>query len=60
MPDTFNKRSEKAPVFEFKEEKEKPVVKTFMAIESTSNWAEETEQTYFATNSYSEEPEIPE
>ncbi|KAG9299377.1 hypothetical protein G9A89_014025 [Geosiphon pyriformis] len=48
---------EKAPVFEFEEEKEKPVVETFMALESTSNWAEETEQTYFATNSYPEEPE---
>ncbi|KAG9286853.1 hypothetical protein G9A89_012403 [Geosiphon pyriformis] len=47
----------KAPVFEFEEEEEKPVVKTFMAIELTSNWAEETEQIYFATNSYSEEPE---
>ncbi|KAG9300545.1 hypothetical protein G9A89_002423 [Geosiphon pyriformis] len=40
----FNKQSEKAPVFEFEEKEEKPVVKTFMALESTSNWAEETEQ----------------
>ncbi|KAG9287618.1 hypothetical protein G9A89_019679 [Geosiphon pyriformis] len=49
----------KASVFEFEEEEEKPVVKTFMALESTSNWAEETEQTYFATNSYPKEPETP-
>ncbi|KAG9306995.1 hypothetical protein G9A89_003046 [Geosiphon pyriformis] len=34
----------KAPVFEFEEKEEKPVVKTFMALESTSNWADETEQ----------------
>ncbi|KAG9295760.1 hypothetical protein G9A89_008988 [Geosiphon pyriformis] len=47
----------KTPVFEFEEEKEKPVVETFMVLELTSNWAEETEQTYFATNSYPEEPE---
>ncbi|KAG9284639.1 hypothetical protein G9A89_004681, partial [Geosiphon pyriformis] len=47
----------KTSVFKFEEEEEKPVVKTFMVLESTSNWAEETEQTYFATNSYSEEPE---
>ncbi|KAG9284879.1 hypothetical protein G9A89_003802 [Geosiphon pyriformis] len=50
----------KAPVFEFEEEKEKPIVKTFMALESTSNWAEETEQMYFATKSYLEKPETPE
>ncbi|KAG9290601.1 hypothetical protein G9A89_011564 [Geosiphon pyriformis] len=56
---TFNKQSEKAPVFEFEKEEKKPVVETFMALESTSNWAEETEQTYFATNSYPEEPETP-
>ncbi|KAG9304590.1 hypothetical protein G9A89_020154 [Geosiphon pyriformis] len=53
------KKTPKAPVFEFEEEKEKPVVEIFMALESTSNWAEETKQTYFATNSYSEEPETP-
>ncbi|KAG9297270.1 hypothetical protein G9A89_009952 [Geosiphon pyriformis] len=47
----------KAPVFKFEEEEEKPVVETFMALRLTSNWAEETEQTYFATNSYPEEPE---
>ncbi|KAG9300078.1 hypothetical protein G9A89_018355 [Geosiphon pyriformis] len=35
----------KAPVFEFEEKEEKHVVKTFMALESTSNWAEETKQT---------------
>ncbi|KAG9288039.1 hypothetical protein G9A89_017634 [Geosiphon pyriformis] len=57
---TFNKQSEKAPVFEFEEEEEKPVIETFMVLESTSNWAEETEQTYFATKLYPEEPEIPE
>ncbi|KAG9296542.1 hypothetical protein G9A89_015134 [Geosiphon pyriformis] len=41
------------------EEEEKPVVETFMALESTSNWTEETKQTYFATNSYPEEPKTP-
>ncbi|KAG9304207.1 hypothetical protein G9A89_019769 [Geosiphon pyriformis] len=40
-------------------EEEKPVVETFMALESTFNWAEETEQMYFATNSYPEEPKTP-
>ncbi|KAG9306151.1 hypothetical protein G9A89_016055 [Geosiphon pyriformis] len=45
--DTFNKRSEKAPVFEFEEEKEMPLTKTYMALGSTSNWAEETEQEIF-------------
>ncbi|KAG9293597.1 hypothetical protein G9A89_005600 [Geosiphon pyriformis] len=34
---TFNKRSEKAPAFEFKPEEEKPIIKTFMALGSTSN-----------------------
>ncbi|KAG9288475.1 hypothetical protein G9A89_015681 [Geosiphon pyriformis] len=34
----------KASVFEFEEKEEKPVVETFMALESTSNWADETEQ----------------
>ncbi|KAG9297746.1 hypothetical protein G9A89_011261 [Geosiphon pyriformis] len=57
--DIFNKQSEKALVFEFEEKEEKPIVETFMALESTSNWAEETEQTYFAKNSYSEKPETP-
>ncbi|KAG9302039.1 hypothetical protein G9A89_021083 [Geosiphon pyriformis] len=56
---TFNKCSEKVPAFEFKPEEEKPVVETFMALESTSNWTEETEQMYFATNLYPEEPETP-
>ncbi|KAG9306583.1 hypothetical protein G9A89_004780 [Geosiphon pyriformis] len=44
---TFNKQSEKAPVFEFKEKKEMPLTKTYMALGSTSNWAEETEQGIF-------------
>ncbi|KAG9304763.1 hypothetical protein G9A89_003937 [Geosiphon pyriformis] len=44
---TFNKRSKKAPVFEFKEEKEIPLTETYMALGSTSNWAEETEQEIF-------------
>ncbi|KAG9286239.1 hypothetical protein G9A89_014225 [Geosiphon pyriformis] len=44
---TFNKKSEKAPVFEFEKKKELPVTETFMALESTSNWAEETEQEIF-------------
>ncbi|KAG9290341.1 hypothetical protein G9A89_007072 [Geosiphon pyriformis] len=44
---TFNKKSEKASVFEFKEEKELPVTETFMALGSTSNWAEKTEQKIF-------------
>ncbi|KAG9299855.1 hypothetical protein G9A89_003399 [Geosiphon pyriformis] len=34
---------EKAPVFEFEEEKEMPLTETYMALRSTSNWAEETE-----------------
>ncbi|KAG9291133.1 hypothetical protein G9A89_013005 [Geosiphon pyriformis] len=50
----------KAPVFKFEKEEKMPVVETFMALELTSNWAEETKQTYFATNSYPEEPETPE
>ncbi|KAG9302035.1 hypothetical protein G9A89_021079 [Geosiphon pyriformis] len=44
---TFNKQSEKAPVFEFEEEKEMPLTKTYMALGSTSNWAERTEQKIF-------------
>ncbi|KAG9286429.1 hypothetical protein G9A89_014595 [Geosiphon pyriformis] len=43
----FNKQSEKAPVFEFEEEKEMPLTKTYMALESPFNWAEETEQEIF-------------
>ncbi|KAG9302187.1 hypothetical protein G9A89_020621 [Geosiphon pyriformis] len=44
---TFNKQSEKAPVFEFKEEKEMPLTETYMALRSPSNWAEKTEQEIF-------------
>ncbi|KAG9289368.1 hypothetical protein G9A89_007929 [Geosiphon pyriformis] len=44
---TFNKRSEKAPVFEFEPEEEKPIIETFMALGSMSNWADETEQEHF-------------
>ncbi|KAG9296274.1 hypothetical protein G9A89_014866 [Geosiphon pyriformis] len=44
---TFNKRSEKAPAFEFEPEKKKSIIKTFMALGSTSNWADETEQEHF-------------
>ncbi|KAG9298901.1 hypothetical protein G9A89_015923 [Geosiphon pyriformis] len=44
---TFNKKSEKAPVFEFKEEKELLITKTFMALKSPSNWAKKTEQKLF-------------
>ncbi|KAG9298013.1 hypothetical protein G9A89_018841 [Geosiphon pyriformis] len=47
---TFNKRFEKAPAFEFEPKEEKPIIETFMALESTSNWADETEQQYFSTN----------
>ncbi|KAG9299674.1 hypothetical protein G9A89_006390 [Geosiphon pyriformis] len=47
---TFNKRSEKAPAFEFKPEEKKPIIETFMALGSISNWADETEQQYFSTN----------
>ncbi|KAG9299890.1 hypothetical protein G9A89_005419 [Geosiphon pyriformis] len=43
-PHTFNKCSEKALAFEFELEEEKPIIETFMALESTSNWADETEQ----------------
>ncbi|KAG9297988.1 hypothetical protein G9A89_018816 [Geosiphon pyriformis] len=45
--DTFNKHSEKAPAFEFELEEEKPLIETFMALGSTSNWADETEQEHF-------------
>ncbi|KAG9292694.1 hypothetical protein G9A89_008282 [Geosiphon pyriformis] len=44
---TFNKQSEKALVFEFEEKKEMPLTETYMALGSTSNWAEETEQEIF-------------
>ncbi|KAG9302730.1 hypothetical protein G9A89_009507 [Geosiphon pyriformis] len=44
---TFNKRSEKAPVFEFEKKKKLSITETFMALESTFNWAEETEQEIF-------------
>ncbi|KAG9291301.1 hypothetical protein G9A89_021803 [Geosiphon pyriformis] len=43
----FNKKSEKVPVFEFKEEKELPTIEIFMALGLTSSWAEETEQEIF-------------
>ncbi|KAG9307514.1 hypothetical protein G9A89_017344 [Geosiphon pyriformis] len=43
----FNKQSEKAPVFEFEEEKKMPLTETYMALGSPSNWAEETEQEIF-------------
>ncbi|KAG9290873.1 hypothetical protein G9A89_011023 [Geosiphon pyriformis] len=45
--DTFNKQSEKASVFELEEEKEMPLTETYMALGSTSNWAEETERKIF-------------
>ncbi|KAG9306958.1 hypothetical protein G9A89_008718 [Geosiphon pyriformis] len=38
------------PVFEFELEEEKPIIETFMALGSTSNWANEIEQQYFSTN----------
>ncbi|KAG9284418.1 hypothetical protein G9A89_023675 [Geosiphon pyriformis] len=44
---TFNKCSEKAPAFEFELEEKKPLIETFMALGSTSNWANETEQEHF-------------
>ncbi|KAG9289359.1 hypothetical protein G9A89_007920 [Geosiphon pyriformis] len=44
---TFNKCSEKAPAFEFEPEEEKPIIETFMALGSMSNWADETEQEHF-------------
>ncbi|KAG9295624.1 hypothetical protein G9A89_005317 [Geosiphon pyriformis] len=47
---TFNKCSKKALVFEFKLEEEKPIIETFMAFGSISNWADEIEQQYFSTN----------
>ncbi|KAG9294545.1 hypothetical protein G9A89_008656 [Geosiphon pyriformis] len=36
-----------ASVFEFEEEKEMPLTETYMALGSTFNWAEETEQEIF-------------
>ncbi|KAG9292271.1 hypothetical protein G9A89_009083 [Geosiphon pyriformis] len=54
---TFNKHSEKAPAFEFELEEEKPLIKTFMALGSMSNWANETEQEHFTLYS---EPETSE
>ncbi|KAG9293701.1 hypothetical protein G9A89_019038 [Geosiphon pyriformis] len=51
---TFNKHSEKAPAFEFEPEEEKPLIETFMALGSTSNWADKTEQEHFTSHS---EPE---
>ncbi|KAG9306579.1 hypothetical protein G9A89_004776 [Geosiphon pyriformis] len=53
---TFNKHSKKAPAFEFEPEEEKPIIKTFMALGSMSNWANETEQEHFTPHS---EPETP-
>ncbi|KAG9302654.1 hypothetical protein G9A89_007358 [Geosiphon pyriformis] len=44
---TFNKHSEKAPAFEFEPEEEKPIIETFIALGSTSNWADKTEQEHF-------------
>ncbi|KAG9298371.1 hypothetical protein G9A89_005231 [Geosiphon pyriformis] len=43
----FNKCSEKAPAFEFEPEEKKPLIETFMALGSTSNWANKTEQEHF-------------
>ncbi|KAG9291961.1 hypothetical protein G9A89_004899 [Geosiphon pyriformis] len=50
----FNKHSEKTPAFKFELKKEKPLIETFMALGSTSNWANETEQEHFTPHS---EPE---
>ncbi|KAG9285944.1 hypothetical protein G9A89_002364 [Geosiphon pyriformis] len=44
---TFNKQSEKAPVFEFEEKKKMLLTETYMALGSTSNWAEKTKQKIF-------------
>ncbi|KAG9295831.1 hypothetical protein G9A89_009060 [Geosiphon pyriformis] len=51
---TFNKRFEKVPAFEFELKEEKPLIKTFMALGSTSNWANETEQKHFTLHPESE------
>ncbi|KAG9296323.1 hypothetical protein G9A89_014915 [Geosiphon pyriformis] len=53
---TFNKCFKKALAFEFEPEEEKPIIKTFMALGSTSNWADETEQEHFTPHS---EPKTP-
>ncbi|KAG9301941.1 hypothetical protein G9A89_020985 [Geosiphon pyriformis] len=37
----------RTPVFEFEEKKKMPLTETYMALGSTSNWAEETEQEIF-------------
>ncbi|KAG9303305.1 hypothetical protein G9A89_013631 [Geosiphon pyriformis] len=50
-PHTFNKHFEKAPAFEFEPEEEKPLIETFMALGSTSNWADKTEQEHFTPHS---------
>ncbi|KAG9291954.1 hypothetical protein G9A89_004892 [Geosiphon pyriformis] len=47
----FNKHSEKALAFEFEPEEEKPIIETFMALGSMSNWADETEQEHFTPHS---------
>ncbi|KAG9307075.1 hypothetical protein G9A89_016903 [Geosiphon pyriformis] len=47
----FNKCSEKVPAFEFEPEEEKPLIETFIALESMSNWADETEQEHFTPHS---------
>ncbi|KAG9288066.1 hypothetical protein G9A89_017661 [Geosiphon pyriformis] len=47
---TFNKCSEKAPAFEFEPEEKKQIIETFMALGSTSNWADETEQEHFISH----------
>ncbi|KAG9291912.1 hypothetical protein G9A89_004850 [Geosiphon pyriformis] len=54
---TFNKRSEKVPAFEFEPKEEKPIIETFMALESTFNWADKTEQ-HIPLPSESDEYEI--
>ncbi|KAG9291637.1 hypothetical protein G9A89_022056 [Geosiphon pyriformis] len=51
---TFNKCFEKAPAFEFELEEEKPLIETFMALGSMSNWADETKQEHFTLHSESE------
>ncbi|KAG9285585.1 hypothetical protein G9A89_008562 [Geosiphon pyriformis] len=53
---TFNKHSEKALAFEFKPEEKKPIIEIFMALRSTSNWADKTEQEHFTPHS---EPKTP-
>ncbi|KAG9295564.1 hypothetical protein G9A89_003867 [Geosiphon pyriformis] len=52
----FNKHSEKAPAFEFEPEEEKPIIETFMALGSMSNWANKTEQEHFTPHSKPETP----